>query len=559
MPPARRQRPALVTLVLLVLCCLPASSAPAGAGARSCSPAWTRSPTPNVDPLNSPLTAVDARTATDVWAVGYRSAAAQSMHWDGTAWTAHPMPVPPGTAQMGAFDVAAVRAERAWAVGWRYASGPHEGGRAFVQRWNGVAWRSVAIADLAGTYGELLAVDVAAPDDIWAVGLTRGSAPGGAPQPLAVHFDGDAWRRVPTPTIPGPSASFADVHVVAPDDVWAVGTRQPPASQGIGDRTLIEHWNGTEWTVVPSPETDEQVHYLSAVDGSGPDDVWAVGAVGGFRLLAQHWDGTSWTIQDTGLDSPDAPDPGFSDVEAVSDHDVWVLLARRSGRSEAAHFDGETWSAAPGPPAAGRYSVDLGVTPEGDVWAVGATRGRGRNASLAEELCPSRPSSSGFDPDAVTTRYGTAVAWTIPPGDTRVRRLLDATGLSRFDSGDLTATDTFTYRFAVAGIYRVLESHTGTEQVVRVRPSAHERPRLGAGTIRVSWAVEIPADLVVDVQVRRPGASTWRSFRVGTSETSAFFTADAGGGNYAFRSRLRDPASGATSGWSPKVMVAIAP
>ena len=201
--------------------------------------------------------------------------------------------------------------------------------------------------------------------------------------------------------------------------------------------------------------------------------------------------------------------------------------------------------------------MDLAVTPGGDLWAVGATRGHGRNASLAERLCPSRPSTSGFDPDVVTTRFGAAVAWTIPPGDTRIRRLLDATGLGLFDSADLTATDTFTHRFAVAGTYPVFETHTETEQVVRVRPTAQERPRLGAGTIRVSWAVEIPAPLVVDVQVMRPGADTWESFRAGTNETTAFFTADAGSGDYAFRSRPRDPVSGAESAWSPPVIVSI--
>ena len=274
MPPSRRRRSALVALVL-VLCCLPASlDLRERRRAAVCT---------SVDPhpdarCRSPELAADGGGRPHRHrrvGGGIRSAAAQSMHWDGTAWTAHAMPVPAETAQMGAFDVAAVRSDRAWAVGWRYASGPEQGGRAFVQRWNGAAWSSVAIADLAGTFGQLLAVDAAAPDDIWAVGHTNGTAPGGDSQPLALHFDGEAWRRVPTPTIPGPSASFADVYVAAPDDVWAVGSRQPPLSRGIGDRTLIEHWDGTAWSVVPSPETDEQVHYLSAVDGSGPDDVAA--------------------------------------------------------------------------------------------------------------------------------------------------------------------------------------------------------------------------------------------------------------------------------------------
>ena len=58
------------------------------------------------------------------------------------------------------------------------------------------------------------------------------------------------------------------VSAVATDDVWAVGLR------GLG--TLAIHWDGTAWTIVPTP-TPEGIADLAAVVALATDDVWAVG------------------------------------------------------------------------------------------------------------------------------------------------------------------------------------------------------------------------------------------------------------------------------------------
>ena len=350
---------------------------------RPCYPAWRVTDTPDVDPLNSPLSAIDARTATDVWAVGYRSLGAQSMHWNGSAWTAVPMPVPPGAGAMGAFDVEAIAPDDVWAVGWW--SGPDGGDHAFVQHWNGAAWSLVPLPDLEGVYGQLLGVDAAAPDDVWAAGLVRGSAPGGRPQPLAMHFDGASWQRVPTPDLPGVQAVFDDVRAIAPDDVWAVGSRQPRLARPVGDRTLIEHWDGTSWTVVPSPEVDDQPHGLTAVDASSSGDVWAAGSIGGYRPMLEHWDGRAWSLVDPGL--PATGGGGLVDV-LVTDDDVWAILglsleeASRSTWSRAG--TGRSCPAAP-PPAA---------TPWTSRRRPGASCGRPATRSAAAATGPSRSGSA---------------------------------------------------------------------------------------------------------------------------------------------------------------------
>jgi hypothetical protein len=370
-----------------------------------------------------------------------------------------------------------------------------------------------------------------------------------------MHFDGDAWHLVETPTLAGPSASLLDVRALAPDDIWAVGSRQPSPSTGIGDRTLIEHWDGTSWTVVPSPEADDQNHGLVTVDGSGTGDLWAAGSIGGFRPLLEHWDGTRWSLTDTGLTDDTAPSAGIHDVEVRNDHDVWALLGRPRSNAVTIHYDGTTWVEAPGPPAAGRYLMDVDAAPDGDPWAVGAVLAAHRHAAVAERLCPATLSPSGSAPATITISYGSALAWTVPPGDTGAYRLEDDTGLGLFDSGPLVRTDTFTQRFVAAGTYVVAETTTGTAQTVRARPATVTRPRLGPGTVKVIWSADdLPPGLVADVQIRRRGGA-WTWFLGGTDASSAFTTEDPAGGRVAFRARLRDPGSGSASGWSPPAHV----
>src|SRR5229473_1064862 len=79
---------------------------------------------------------------------------------------------------------------------------------------------------------------VIAPGDMWAVGAI-GTGPF---QPLAEHFNGTGWSVVPTPALSG---ALGRVAGAAGNDVWAVGDQ----AQGSSVNTLIEHWDGTRWSV----------------------------------------------------------------------------------------------------------------------------------------------------------------------------------------------------------------------------------------------------------------------------------------------------------------------
>src|SRR5207249_9413132 len=98
-------------------------------------------------------------------------------------------------------------------------------------------------------------VAVVSANDVWAVGWHSGGT-------LTLHWDGAQWSVVPSPS-PGTNARLLGVTAISANDVWAVG-----AYSDLGPQTLTIHWNGTSWTQVPSPSPGSNYsNFLSAVDG----------------------------------------------------------------------------------------------------------------------------------------------------------------------------------------------------------------------------------------------------------------------------------------------------
>ena len=77
-----------------------------------------------------------------------------------------------------------------------------------------------------------------------------------------------AWTVVSSPS----GGQLNGVASVSAHDVWAVGQTLAPG-------TLAEHWGGTAWSVVPTPNPVPGSDRLSAVAAVSTSDVWAVGIV----------------------------------------------------------------------------------------------------------------------------------------------------------------------------------------------------------------------------------------------------------------------------------------
>ncbi|MGI8825300.1 MAG: hypothetical protein ACR2JC_06620 [Chloroflexota bacterium] len=175
---------------------------------------------------------------------------------------------------------------------------------------------------------------------------------------------GFGWSILKTKDVGPFSNVFNATDALSPSNVWAVGCAN---DTNANCHTLIEHWNGKAWSVVPSPnEAGAVITELNGVSGDSPTDVWAVGdftlpdSSGGPFVL--HWNGSAWRQVAT-----PAGTIGFLAVSAISPNDAWAV-----GGDVAEHWDGHTWSITP-VPIIQHGTVLQGVTAisSTNVWAVG--------------------------------------------------------------------------------------------------------------------------------------------------------------------------------------------
>ena len=253
-------------------------------------------------------------------------------------------------------------------------------------RWEKVSSPNVTSATPVSN--ELLGVAAISENHVWAVGWSQD--PQGPPyvqRTLIQHFNGSTWNIVPSPN---PSKDIQSVlYSVSgktPNDVWAVGSSNNGSAP---TRTLIQHWNGTQWTIVPSPSPDSQLNELRSVTALSADNVWAIGYRGGtqnetpLETLILHWDGTRWRQ----LPSPNVPVGAnqLSGITAISANDIWAV-GSAGGAPLTIHWDGNAWSVVPTGVSGGliteRFTAVSGSA-GGDVWVVGQGKGFFTNQTFA--------------------------------------------------------------------------------------------------------------------------------------------------------------------------------
>jgi len=165
----------------------------------------------------------------------------------------------------------------------------------------------------------------------------------------------------------------------------------------------------------------------------------------------------------------------------------------------------------------------------------------------------------GCAPGSVESKQGTLNRWSFY--GPHVHRVTDSSGLGLFDSGPKPAVSFYSATLTAAGTYRWADpadpSFTG-----KVLVPVIATPSNGSATttFTVTWASVPPAaGRVYDVQIRRPGSTTYFDWKMGTTATSATFVPDAGNGGYYFRARLREPASGKAVAYSQGQKIGVGP
>ena len=328
--------------------------------------AWHSAPTPNPSTEINRFTGVAAVSASDVWAVGFYDADPDPMfefdqslvfHWNGSSWSVVPSPNvgPSGTVLTG---VAAVSSDDVWAVGYSNTYGTPQN---LAIHWNGSSWSVIQGPVVQGGSG-FLAIAALSSTDVWAVGYRAGGMPDFSTTTgtMVAHWDGSSWTEVPSPNVGNRHNELSAVAAISSNDVWAVGTWRNIAGNY---QTLTEHWNGSSWTLVPSPNPSSE-NGLSAVAGVAGNDVWATGSGwDGITPLPLffHWTGSAWSQ----VSSPGGAGGGL--ITLASD-DAWAV------GGNIAHWDGASWSLVPNPTVSGAAWLSLNaVTAVSacEAWAVG--------------------------------------------------------------------------------------------------------------------------------------------------------------------------------------------
>src|SRR5215475_1693171 len=143
--------------------------------------------------------------------------------------------------------------------------------------------------------------------DIWATSASNS---------LALHFDGSRWVKLPM----AKAGRVSKVAVLSSSNVWSVG------QQTNEKFSQIQHFNGTNWSVVPSPHftNGERLNSLKAVTANS---IFAVGvsfdSLNNGTPLVEHFNGTTWSV----VSVPRILSGELTDITIVSPTDIWTVVA----------------------------------------------------------------------------------------------------------------------------------------------------------------------------------------------------------------------------------------
>jgi len=173
--------------------------------------------------------------------------------------------------------------------------------KSLIERWNGSAW---SLQTAPGPLNGLNAMQsVSCPTANFCA--TAGEAAG---KPVAGKWSGGPWSSNSVPSPSGAKgAELAGISCVSSTFCIAVGDYYETAG---GEKTLIERWNGSSWSILASPNPSGAKgfvnlagvsctssssctatgYYVSALGGGQPSEV---------KTLAEAWNGTEWAIQST--------------------------------------------------------------------------------------------------------------------------------------------------------------------------------------------------------------------------------------------------------------------
>jgi Ser-Thr-rich glycosyl-phosphatidyl-inositol-anchored membrane family len=192
------------------------------------------------------------------------------------------------------FGVACITSTSCVAVGDSFTAA--DVAQTLAETWNGTAW-SITPSPNLGTVGSAFTgVSCTSSTNCTAVGVyDNGSM---VPQTLVETWNGTNWSITPSTPNQGTGANYLyGVACTNSTSCTAVGfyVKVP----GTTDQTLVETWNGTMWSITPSPNQGTMGNRLGGVACTSSTSCTAVGtnfASSGGKTLVETWNGSTWSI-----------------------------------------------------------------------------------------------------------------------------------------------------------------------------------------------------------------------------------------------------------------------
>lgn len=339
--------------------------------------AWHNVASPSMNSDGNELLSVSALNAQDAWAVGESSDNFSGdyeplvEHWNGSTWSIATVPEPLNTSLSSVHEFAA---NDVWAIGTLQNQSTFAY-QTYAIHWDGSTWSEVTTPNVGSQNNFFAGLGPSSSNNLWAVGSYYNTTVGFM-QTLTEHWNGSSWSAVSSPDVSGVNDELIGAGVVGPRNVWAVGDFGDPIN--IIAQTLIEHWNGSSWSIVTSP-THGTYSLLRSFAAVARLDDWAFGETITKHVLvplAEHWNGGRWSI--VSVPTVSGIDTTIFASTALGPKDVWAVGSSLGFRDQTftINWNGSTWTLVPSPNR-GTHSNDLfGVSPIPGtlgLWAVGRT------------------------------------------------------------------------------------------------------------------------------------------------------------------------------------------
>jgi subtilisin family serine protease len=279
-------------------------------------------------------------------------------------WSVQPAPLPVPDAETNSVEFSAISCSApgaCTAVG-TVKIGPEHVPSTLAERWSGSEWTAQNPPNPVGAKeSHLTKVSCASATFCMAVGNYK---EGGKLKPLAMRWDGSSWSllTVPTPTPAGPAVLPNGVFngVSCPSATYCVAVGQyvnrgvpPKEFEPSEETTLVEVWNGTAWSVQPSPSRGgSALSRLASVSCASTSACTAVGNSrpelfsGSKAALVERWNGTAWSLQST-PEIASASETVVEDVSCTSGHGCMAVgnapLKNGTLPGFAMSWDGSEW------------------------------------------------------------------------------------------------------------------------------------------------------------------------------------------------------------------------